>query len=436
MRVGRSSCRSGALGLALLLLSPTLGLAQPQPAPQSRQTARSTRALSLNDLIATSLACHPRLAQAGYAIQAAQGRALQAGLYPNPTAGVVLDEVGDRQGPGGTNTLPLVTQEIVTAKKLSLDRAIANRGKTRAELALTQRKYELIAEIRSAYFDVLVADRRVEIVGELVKLATQSYEQTETLLNAKRASELDLLQMRVELNRARAEQDAATKERDAAWRRLAAVSGVPELLTARLDGSLESPLPEYDVDVAQEYIIEAHPEVTAARVAVERAELALRRARAAAIPNVTIGAGYVRQNQNQSNDWTLQVSMPVPLWNRNQGERLAAQAEIGQAMQGVARVQLALSERLAIAYGRFAAAKKRAERYRDSILPDSRQTYQLSLQAFQGGQFEYLRVLQAQRSLVAANLEYLHAIAEAWRGAAEISGLLLEDVWPPAGEKK
>jgi cobalt-zinc-cadmium efflux system outer membrane protein len=424
------------LGIALILVSPSLGLAQPQPAPQSRQTTASTPTLSLNDLIATSLARHPRLAQAGYAIQAAQGRALKAGLYPNPTIGVVLDEVGDRLGPGGTNTLPLVTQEIVTAKKLSLARAMANREKTQAELALTQRKYELVAEIRSTYFDVLAADRRVQILTDLVKLATQSYEQTETLLKAKRASELDLLQMRVELNRARAEQDAAEKERDAAWRRLAAVTGVPELLATRIDGSLDAPLPEYDIDVAQEYIIEAHPEVAAARVAVDRAELALRRARAGAIPNVTIGAGYVRQNQNQSNDWTPQVSMPFPLWNRNQGDKLAAQAEIGQAMQGVARVQLALSERLATAFGRYAPAKKRAERYRDSILPDSQKTYQLSLQAFQGGQFEYLRVLQAQRSLFEANLEYVRAAAEAWRGAAEISGLLLEDTWPPTNEKK
>ena len=54
-----------------------------------------------------------------------------------------------------------------------------------------------------------------------------------------------------------------------------------------------------------------------------------------------------------------------------------------------------------------------------------------SFEAYQGGQFEYLRVLEAQRAVAQANLEYIRAIGDAWKAAAAISGLAFEDQWPP-----
>jgi outer membrane protein, heavy metal efflux system len=405
--------------------------------PPIRRASESSSAelvsgISLEDLIQQSLMSHPRLAQAGFNVQAAQGRARQAGLYPNPNVSVNFDEMSDRQGRGGIITAPLISQEIVTARKLSLDRAVATREMNQAELAMMAQRFELMADVRAGFFDVLVTQHRLGILNDLVKLATQSYEQTEKLLKAGLVAQLDLIQMRVELNRFRADQEAAERERDAALRRLAATSGVPEVVAATLNGSLDVALPDYDFDRDRARMVETRPEMISAQVGIERAQLALQRANAAAVPNVTIGAGYVRQNQNQSNDWTLQMSVPVPAWNRNQGGRFAAQAEVGRAIQEVGRTELDLSGKLATVHGQYAAARKRAERYRTSILPDANETYRLALQAYKGGQFEYLRVLQAQRSVAEAKLEYLRTLAEAWRSAAGISGLLLEEQWPSA----
>jgi cobalt-zinc-cadmium efflux system outer membrane protein len=384
----------------------------------------------LDDLIQQSLLRHPRLAQAGFSIQAAQGRARQAGLYPNPTVNVNLDEMSDRQGRGGIITAPLISQEIVTAGKLSLDRAVATREMNQAELSLMSQRFGLMADVRAGYFDALAAQRRLDIMNELVKLATQSYEQTDKLLKARAVAELDLIQMRVELNRFRAEQEAAERELDAARRRLAATSGVSEVSGSTLSGSLDVTLPDYDFDRERVRMVETHPAVVSAQFGADRAQLALRRANVAAVPNVTVGAGYVRQNQNQSNDWTLQLSVPVPAWNRNQGNRFAAQAEVSKAIQEIDRVRLELDGLLAKAFGQYAAARKRADRYRTSILPDANETYRLAMQAYKGGQFEYLRVLQAQRAVAEARLEFVRALAEAWKAAAEISGLVLEEQWP------
>ena len=138
-----------------------------------------------------------------------------------------------------------------------------------------------------------------------------------------------------------------------------------------------------------------------------------------------------RQNQNQSDDWTVGVSVPVPVWNRNQGNIRVVQAELNVAAQEVCRVQNELVEKLATAYRDYAAAKQRAERYREAILPKARESFELCSKAYQGGTFEYLRVLEAQRAITQANLEYVRAMGEAWKAAGEISGLLQEEVWPP-----
>ena len=93
-------------------------LAIPIPADRPRSYA-------LDDFVRLGLERNPRLAQAGFAVEVARGRAVQAGLYPNPTISAIFDELGDVQGRGGINTIPLISQEIVTGGKLDLSRAAA-----------------------------------------------------------------------------------------------------------------------------------------------------------------------------------------------------------------------------------------------------------------------------------------------------------------------
>lgn len=403
--------------LALFLAAPA-GAQEPKP-------------YTLDDLTAAAIAKHPKLAQAVLAVDAARGKALQAGLYPNPTVAVVLDELGDPMGRGGINTIPLVTQEIVLGGKLTLSRAAACKEIDLATLDVAARRAELLTEVRAAYFDALTLQRRVELLRDLVTLADASVDQTKKLLAAKQVARLDLVQLEIEAERLRTDLEAAEKERPAAFRRLAAVVGDPELASAPLAGTIDTPFPDYELDRTRGYVLSVHPEVRSAQVGIERAQLHLRRQHAEPIPNVSLSAGYVRQNQNRANDWTIGVSLPVPLWNKNQGAIQTAQAELGSAIRQVARAETELTDRVATAFRDFASAKQRADRYRTAILPRAKESYDLSVKGYQGGQFEYLRVLEAQRSLTLAYLEWVKAAGEAWKAASALSGLTLEEQWPP-----
>lgn len=286
--------------------------------------------------------------------------------------------------------------------------------------------------MRQNYWEVVTLQRRAEVLGELIGLAGKSVENANKLLQAKEGTELDVVQLEVDLERYRAELESTNQTLRAAFRRLAASVGVQDLPETAVVGDLDLPLPDYDLERLRAYVLGIHPEVRSAQVGVERAQLLLKRATVEPIPNVTVGTGYVRQNQNKSSDWVISASVPVPLFNRNQGNVFAEKAQVGEAVNAVGRAENDLVGRLASSFATYAAARRRAEKYKSAILPKAEQSYQLSLKAYQGGQFEYLRVLQAQRAVAEARLGYLRSLGEMWRAASEIAGLTLEDQWPPA----
>ncbi|QDU21348.1 TolC family protein [Urbifossiella limnaea] len=395
----------------------------PVPAAPAAEKVR------VDDLVQLALGRNPRLAKATFDIDAAQGKHVQAGLYPNPTLGANWDEIGDRTGPGGILNVPRVTQEIVTGRKLSLSQAVASKEVDQATLALLRERYAVIGTVRGAFYDLYALERRITALDELVGLAGEATKTGQTLLDNKQIARLDLVQLEVELARFRSQAEAARQELPGARKRLAAVVGDPRLAVGAAAGPFDD-LPVYDLDQARETVLATHPEVRSARVGVERAQAAVRRAEVEPIPNVTATAGYVKQYENRSNDFSFGLSAPIPTWNRNQGNIRSARAELGAAIQDVGRVENDLAERVAVAHRTYAASLKLAQQYRTDILPKAEETYRLSREAFKGGQFEYLRVIQAQRVVAEARLESVRALGEAWQAAAELSALLLEEWWP------
>lgn len=383
----------------------------------------------LDDLVALAVARNPRLAKATFAIDAARGRHIQAGLYPNPDLAINWDEIGDRTGHGGIVTLPKLSQTLVTGQKLSLAQAMAATEVDQATLALLGERYGVIAAVRAAYYDVYVLERRIAALEEMFRLAEEAVRNGKNLLENQKIARIDFVEIEAAREKARADMEAARRELPAARRALAAAIGDPRLPIPTLTGPLDE-LPIYDPDRSLELVLATHPEARSARVGVERARAAVRRAQADAIPNLTFYTGYIRQYENQSHDFAMGVNGALPVWNRNQGSIRAAQAELGAAIQEVGRVENDLADRVASAFRVYDAARQRVELYRTSMLPKLREMADLSLKAFQGGQFDFVKLVLARRTVVEAVLEYNKSLADAWKAAAQLSGLLLEESWP------
>ncbi|MCE9568190.1 MAG: TolC family protein [Planctomycetes bacterium] len=277
----------------------------------------------VDEFVQLAVTRNPRLARATIAIDAAQGRYLQAGLYPNPELAVNWDEIGDRTGPGGIITAPKLTQTIVTGKKLSLSQAVVAREVDQATLELISERYLVVAAVRAAFYEAYTLQQRYEVLGELLKLADEAVANGKRLLEAKQIARLDMVQLEVQQQQFRAELQAVEKELPAAYRQLASVTGENGLNVPAVVGTFDG-LPVYDLEQTRAAVLASHPDIRRAKVGVDRAQAAVRRAQVEPIPNVSVYGGYIRQYENKSHDGPAGLSMPIPVWNRNQGNIHAA----------------------------------------------------------------------------------------------------------------
>jgi outer membrane protein, heavy metal efflux system len=138
-------------------------------------------------------------------------------------------------------------------------------------------------------------------------------------------------------------------------------------------------------------------------------------------------AGVQYDNATRDAIAGVQVGIPLPIFNRNQGNICKAQAELTAAERDVERVQLALQQRLALVFEQYATALRQVEKYHDDILPNAQESLKLVSTGYRQGEFSYLVLLTAQRTYFQTNLAYLDALRDLRTACVAIEGYLLGD---------
>ena len=181
-----------------------------------------------------------------------------------------------------------VIQEIVTADKLKLNREAAAHGVAAADWAAMTRWFDVLTRLRLAFIDVLTAQRELRAHGEIVKLATDGWQQAVKLQKAEVGSQPDVLRASVELEQSRIRLGVAQRPREAAWRQLAFAVGAPSLEAGEVVGDLESPTPHYEWEEVAKAVLTAL--VGGARNAAlkRQAEGLWQRAKVEPIPNILL----------------------------------------------------------------------------------------------------------------------------------------------------
>jgi cobalt-zinc-cadmium efflux system outer membrane protein len=241
-----------------------------------------------------------------------------------------------------------------------------------------------------------------------------------------------VLQTEIEAQSAAMALEQAKLDREALWRRLSAAAGDVSLPLQTLAGDLEK-LPLLEQQAAIERILAESPEIDHAAAEVARAEARMAREKVEIVPDIKAEGGF-RYNpatfirgQPIGREGFFQVGVEIPLFDRNRGGVAEAKADLQHAQADVELVKLSLHDRLAVAYGQYAASAALAARYRDEMLPRAREAYQLYLDGFRRMAAAYPQALIAKRSLVELERDYMRALNSAWQAAIAIDGLLLTD---------
>ena len=384
--------------------------------------------LTLDECVAWTMLRHPRLAESRFQIDQSRGTALQAGLYPNPRV-----DSGNHQviGPKRATVLTTgLTQEVVTAGKLKLDQAAATEAARQSEWNQVRTRYEVLTQVRQEFFVTLAAQRRRVLLEKLLDLAQQSEKTGTNLFKAEQVSETDVLLLRVERRRAALALQNSEIILEAQMRQLAATIGAPDLKIDSVDGSLSVPVKDFETDELVSQVLYTNSQVHMAQLDISRNQFLLRRAEVEPIPNLAVQGGFQYSYATDNAQALIGVYLDIPLWNRNQGNIAAAQAAIFRAHANRDAVQLELTKQLTAAMQRYRVAEKAVQSLEDGILPDAMRTLELVQRAYARGQFDITRLLQTQRSVFEANLDYISALENRLIAAAEIAGLLQFDEFP------
>lgn len=375
---------------------------------------------NLDELLALAQARHPDLAAAAARVGEARGRMLQAGLYPNPTVGYSGNQINDGPGTAGQQG-GFVAQEFVTAGKLRIATAAARAGVGAADWHAASKWFDTAARVRAAHAEYATARAVLRETERTATLFADGLDRAEKLTAGGKAEAYDVTRLRVETVQI-ANRVGSARQRVAAAERLLAVAVGVDQLPALADGDLPPAvtLPGYDEAVA---LAGRSSFVLAAAAEAEQARGELRAAEVKPVPNVqtmtTVAHDYVTRAPMAS----VQVGLPLPVFDRNRGNIAAAQARVVAAEAGVAQARLRATERLAGAYQRYENARRQLDLYRTRVLPDAAAALEQIDRVYAARGERFLDTLDARRVLTQARIDYAQSLGDLWAAAAEIEAV-------------
>jgi cobalt-zinc-cadmium efflux system outer membrane protein len=391
---------------------------------------------TVDGLVRAGIANNKDLAAVRERIAEAKGLKRQAGARPAPS----LSLNGATGKPLGT-----IGQEEYGAEYSQSIETFGKRGKRIrvaefsigiAEADLRQRSLQLAFEIRTAYAEVLAERHKLRILGDLIGLNQDMLRLTEARVKEGDVAQLEASLLKVEISR-------ADVSRRSAQGRLTSA----ELELRRLVGlDRDTPLPDagvpertpIDLDVLKREALEKRSDLKTARLEEEQQAFGVDLARAEAKPDLTLSAGYTRQDnqfdglfgfntagslspiQSQDNMLNFGVSIPLQTSRSGAGNVQAATARASGARLRREYLEKNIPSEVEDAYQRWRTAAESLQMLQSGVLDPSTQNLAVIREAYKLGQLRLLDVLNEQRRLVDMQMAYIDAQADLARTWAEV----------------
>lgn len=382
--------------------------------------------LSFAEANRLALSANPDIAVAIREREALQGGRIQAGVRPNPSVSALME---DTRNATRQTTLQL-NQPLELGDKRARRIAAADARLDAATAAIDKQLATVHAEVFAAFYTVLAAQERVRLAQSSLDIARQAREAAGKRVQAGKVSPVEETRARVAESGVRIEASQATNQLNAARKRLTALWGNANPSFQQAVGRVDY-MPDIPslVELAGE--LEHAPAIRSASldIATRQALTGIERSRR--IPDLTVSVGARRNEELGLNQAVVGLSIPIPIFDRNQGNLQEAVSRTDQARDQLSALRAQLQADLSTAYERMDAARNAVQTLQTEILPDAESAYTAASKGFQYGKFGYLDVLDAQRTLFQAKTQYINALLEAHQGAADIERIL-GDVLPHA----
>jgi cobalt-zinc-cadmium efflux system outer membrane protein len=393
--------------------------------------------LTLARALERVLAANPELAAAELEVRAAEARARQAALRPNPEFAAEAENFAALDGSGlvrYNESTVLLSQRFETGGKRRLRVRAAESDLGVAGRALEFDRSELSAATVLAFAEVLAAQERVANQRELRRLAEQAHAIVAERVAAGKVSPVEQTRAAVALASARLEEERLAQSLAAAKDGLAALWGGDGADFDRAQGKFEIPVSPSGL---ARPCIDLNPGLRLAEAAVEAQRALLALEQAAAKPDVTVSAGFRYLHLEGVPAWTAGVSIPIPVFDKRQGAIAEARIRVEKSLKEKQALEWRLRAGLSQARHEHERALLEARALEQEALPAAREAAAALEEGYRLGKFDYLNVLDAQRTYAELQRQYIEAVASGSRAAAEIERLArcrsLPDAEPSSG---
>jgi len=416
--VHRCFLEAGLLALAIAIaLPPVARASEPEPAEIG---------LTASAAAAEALRANPDLAAAYAAIDAARGRLLQAGLWPNPELAVSGRSDAAFQNEGERALGVDLAQRFPIAGRLARARDLA---RVDVAVALAEaRNFEraLVGDVQRTVYGIAALDEAIVSRESVIRTAAQLARAAARRREAAEVSDADVNLLELELARFEQEKRRLELERATEAVRLNQLLYRPVDSTVEVSARLDESA--FDASQAAEGLAAAaarRPDLEGLRLESDRARAEARLARAESWEDWTIGAGYESDRQvfkneprvdpigvKQDDFLGLAINVPLPLWNRNQGRTAEARANERRARARLAALERAVEAELESARRRATELSRVAREYRDSLLPRARQNVELLERGYRQGLAGITALVQAEQQLADTALRRAQTLGE------------------------
>ncbi|MCC7175728.1 MAG: TolC family protein [Bryobacterales bacterium] len=364
-------------------------------------------AITAEEAVAEAIRANVALMAERANIPIAEARALTARLRPNPVFSIAGDHM-DVLGTGFNDANAGGPTEIVVGAEFLVERGgkrqrrvdVTDKERAVTEMAFLDATRMLRLEVQTAFVNVLLARENLALAQQNLAAFNQIVEVNSARVKAGDLAEVELVRSRVAaLQYANSVRRAELALRSAGTRLNALLGRKPGSPAAEPAGGLKKEAVVLSLKELQETALSARPDLRAGRLNIERAAAEVRLQLAQAKQDYTVGTEYRRQQVNaRSNSLTVGVSMPLPFFNRNQGEIARSRQEQVQAELRVRALELEIAAEVETAANQVEISRRLLEAIEGKLLAEARDVREITDFAYRSGEASLLELLDAQRA--------------------------------------
>ncbi|HUT28167.1 MAG TPA: TolC family protein [Sedimentisphaerales bacterium] len=388
--------------------------------------AESEGVITLRQALAFALIHNPQLKAFSWQVRAAEARQLQASLMPNPEFEVEVEEVagsGARSGFDAAETTIFLSQLIELSGKRSKRTELASLERRLAGWDYESKRLDVLTEVSKAFVEVLAEQERVGLAEDVVRLSREVLSTVSQRVEAGKDSPVEQTKGEVALANAEIELEKARSNLESARKRLSATWGGGSAVFEKVAGDLNSTMPIPTLDQVMRSV-DRNPDMARWATEVEQRQAALKLAKANTIQDLRFGGGMQSFNETDDNAVVFGISIPLPLFDRNQGNILEAQHKLAAGKAQREAMTASIHTAVTQAHAELSSALREATALREKVLEGARSAFEAAGEGYRSGKLGFLEVLDAQRTLFEAKARYIDALAVYHSAKADVERLI------------